>query len=93
MSHYLAFRFIKDENINFFENLKHTVYKSHPENEITPVKTVEEMDRIICQKIEEFYLPGKTAILLSGGIWIKTFYGIRDVRCLVRSMIEGRRKM
>ena len=68
MSHYLAFRFIKDENINFFENLKHTVYKSHPENEITPVKTVEEMDRTIRQKIEEFYLPGKTAILLSGGM-------------------------
>lgn len=68
MSHYLAFRFIKDENINFFENLKHTVYKSHPENEITPVKTVEEMDRIIRQKIEEFYLPNKTAILLSGGM-------------------------
>ncbi|ARR01158.1 MULTISPECIES: asparagine synthase-related protein [Campylobacter] len=68
MSHYLAFRFIKDENINFFDGLNHTVFKPRDEKEITPVSTIDEMDRIIKDKISEFYVPNKTAILLSGGI-------------------------
>ena len=29
MSHYLAFRYIADENMNFYEGLKHEVYKGH----------------------------------------------------------------
>ncbi|WP_261517964.1 asparagine synthase-related protein [Campylobacter lanienae] len=68
MSHYLAFRFIKDENINFFDGLSHTVFKPRDEKEITPVSTIDEMDSIIRAKINEFYAPNKTAILLSGGI-------------------------
>lgn len=68
MSHYLAFRFIKDENINFFDGLSHTVFKPRDEKEITPVSTIDEMDSIIRAKINEFYVPNKTAILLSGGI-------------------------
>lgn len=68
MSHYLAFRFIKDENINFFDGLSHTVFKPRDEKEITPVSIIDEMDSIIRAKINEFYVPNKTAILLSGGI-------------------------
>lgn len=68
MSHYLAFRFIKDENINFFDGFSHTVFKPRDEKEITPVSTIDEMDSIIRAKINEFYVPNKTAILLSGGI-------------------------
>ncbi len=68
MSHYLAFRFIKDENINFFDGLSHTVFKPRDEKEIALVSTINEMDSIIRAKINEFYVPNKTAILLSGGI-------------------------
>ncbi|MBS5802351.1 MAG: asparagine synthase [Brachyspira sp.] len=68
MSHYLAFRFIKNENINFFENLSHKVYKPKPENELLPVKNIDDIECIIKEKIKKFYVPNKTAILLSGGI-------------------------
>lgn len=68
MSHYLAFRFIKDENVNFFDGLSHNVFKSRDENEVTPIYTIDEMDAIYTKRINEFYEPNKTAILLSGGI-------------------------
>lgn len=68
MSHYLAFRFIKDERINFYEDLKHSIYKRHPDNEIETVSTIEDIDRIIQKKIKEKFIPNKTALLLSGGI-------------------------
>ena len=68
MSHYLAFRFIKDENINFFDGLTHEIFKSRNENEVIPVSTIDKMDEIYKEKIEEFYIPNKTAVLLSGGI-------------------------
>ncbi len=68
MSHYLAFRFIKDENINFFKGLKHEIFKSRDKKEVVPVSTIEEMDEVYAEKIKEFYIPNKTAILLSGGI-------------------------
>ncbi len=68
MSHYLAFRFIKDENVNFFEGLSHNVYNGHPLDEIQKVKTVSDIDGIIREKIASFYIPGKTAVLLSGGM-------------------------
>lgn len=68
MSHYLAFRFIKNENANFYEGLKHKVYPLHPAQEISGISTVDEMDKLIQEKISEFYLPDKTALLLSGGM-------------------------
>lgn len=68
MSHYLAFRFIKDENINFFDNLEHKVFQALDENSLISVETIDDMDKIIREKIEKFYVPNKTAILLSGGI-------------------------
>lgn len=68
MSHYLAFRFIKDENINFYDGLTHDVYKGHNPKEITSVTTINDIENVIKKKINEFYIPNKTAILLSGGI-------------------------
>ena len=68
MSHFLAFRFIKDESTNFYDGLSHTVFTPRDEKEVTPVYTIDDMDKIIRKKIEEFYIPNKTAILLSGGV-------------------------
>lgn len=68
MSHYLAFRFIKDENINFYKGLSHKVFRPREEKEITAVATVDELDKVLETKINEFYVPGKTALLLSGGM-------------------------
>ncbi len=68
MSHYLAFRIIKDENINFYDGLKHEVYKGHKNEDITPVRTIKDIEDVIKRKINEFYIPNKTAILLSGGM-------------------------
>lgn len=68
MSHYLAFRYIADENKNFYNGLTHSVFKPRDEKEITAVSTIDEMDKIIKEKIAEFYILNKTAILLSGGM-------------------------
>ena len=68
MSHFLAFRFIKDENMNFYNGLTHSVFKPRNSNEVTPVYTTDDMDVIFKQKIQDFYIPNKTAILLSGGM-------------------------
>ncbi|MCX2717608.1 asparagine synthase C-terminal domain-containing protein [Helicobacter sp. MIT 21-1697] len=67
-SHYLAFRFIKDENMNFFKGLSHKVFKPKPENELLSVQNVADIDRILQSKIEEYFIPNKTALLLSSGI-------------------------
>ena len=68
MSHFLAFRFIKDEKINFYDGLSHTVYKPRDDKDITKVYTINEIEKIITEKINDFYIPNKTAILLSGGM-------------------------
>ena len=68
MSHFLAFRFIKDEGVNFYAGLKHEVFKPVDEHNISLAKTSSDIEKSLKQKINEFYLPGKTAILLSGGI-------------------------
>lgn len=68
MSHYLAFRFIKDENINFYDGLKHTVFKPRDTKEVIPVYTTDDMDQVFQEKINKFFIPNKTAILLSGGM-------------------------
>ena len=67
MSHFLAFRYIKDENRNFYAGLRHKVHKPRPGSEILPVRTIEDIDGIIREKIARFFIPGKTAVLLSGG--------------------------
>ena len=68
MSQFLAFRFIKDENLNFYKGLNHTVYKPTRIADLISVKTAEDIDRVIKEKIDNFYIPNKTAIFLSGGM-------------------------
>lgn len=68
MSHFLAFRFVEDENVNFFPGLKHRVWRRRPDDEVVPVDTAEEVEGVIRNRLEAFYLPGRTAIFLSGGI-------------------------
>lgn len=68
MSHFLAFRFVEDENINFFENLSHKVYKLEEKNEQDLIYSADDIERVIKRKINENYIPNKTAIFLSGGI-------------------------
>lgn len=67
-SHYLAFRFIADENVNFFDGLTHKIFKPRNANELTKIATNDDMQRVIKAKIDEFFIPNKTAILLSGGM-------------------------
>lgn len=68
MSLYLALRYIPDENINFYPGLTHTVYKPHKPEEIIDVYNTDDMEKVIKSKINNFFVPGKTAVLLSGGM-------------------------
>lgn len=68
MSHYLAFRFIKDENINFYDGLKHKVFKPRDEKEIIAVKNADDIDKVIAQKMAEFTQGYECGIFLSGGM-------------------------
>ena len=68
MSHYLAFRAILDENINFFEKLSHKLYKKHEASQLEYVTTVNDIEEVIKKKINNFVENKKTAIFLSGGI-------------------------
>ena len=66
MSSYLTFRFIEDENINFFENMRHKVYK--PKNRKYGCSSYLDIEKVIKEIVEKEYIPNKTAILLSGGM-------------------------
>ena len=68
MSHFLAFRFVEDENVNFFPGLKHRVWRRCSDDGVVPVDTVEEVEVVIRKMLESFFVPGRTAIFLSGGI-------------------------
>lgn len=68
MSHYLAFRFIEDENINFYKGLSHKNYKQDINKVLYPCATAFDMDKVMKEKISKFVVPGKTAIFLSGGM-------------------------
>lgn len=67
MSHYLAFRYVQDEGVNFFPGLEHRVFHPRPAAEKTAVRSADEMDAVIREKLAGFVEPGKTGILLSGG--------------------------
>ncbi len=68
MSHYLAFRFIERDDIDFFKDVYHKSIKPQNNIEKELVETVEDIERIIKRKIKENYIPNKTAIFLSSGI-------------------------
>ena len=66
MSSYLTFRFIEDENINFFDNIRHKVYK--PKERKYGCSNYLDIEKAIKEIVEKEYIPNKTAILLSGGM-------------------------
>lgn len=66
MSSYLTFRFIKDENINFYPDLKHTVYSPMVPQYVC--NNAQDLDKAILSTIKKEYVPGKSAVFLSGGI-------------------------
>lgn len=68
MSRFLAFRYIEEEDLNFFDGLRHVVWKRPPAGESHVVGSADEIERAIIKETEAFYVPGKTAIFLSGGI-------------------------
>lgn len=67
MSRFLAFRFIENEEDNFFPGLKHRVWK-RPDAQLAAVDSADDIERVARAEIERFYQPGRTAIFLSGGI-------------------------
>lgn len=68
MSSYLTFRFISDENINFYHGLKHSIFKPIPKADTVACTNADDLDRAIRLCIDREYIPGKTALLLSGGM-------------------------
>ncbi len=68
MSRFLAFRYIEDEDLNFFDGLKHSVWKRPSSGNTHVVGSADEIDQAIRQETESFFVPGKTALFLSGGI-------------------------
>lgn len=68
MSLYLAFRFIEDENLNFYDGLSHIIFKPNVNIKPTPCATANELDAAIQMAVKANYKPGKTAIFLSGGM-------------------------
>lgn len=55
MSHYVAFRFIKNENINFFEGLKHKTFQQK-ENLLYEIFNITDIEKVIKKTIEDFYI-------------------------------------
>ncbi len=68
MSRFLAFRFIENEEDNFFPGLTHTVWHRPPDTDLIAVDSAEEVGRAARAEIEKFYVKGRTAVFLSGGI-------------------------
>lgn len=51
MSHYVAFRFIKNENINFFEGLKHKTFQQK-ENLLYEIFNITDIEKVVGGKIK-----------------------------------------
>ncbi len=69
LSSYIALRYIYDDNINFFEGMNHKNYKLLDESERVEVKTAEEIDLYIKERVKELYNKyNNIGILLSGGM-------------------------
>ena len=67
MSSYLAFRYIEDEDKDFYEGFKHYNIKPVSESEKILVKTADDIDNAILNQIDQFKNK-KKGILLSGGM-------------------------
>lgn len=67
MSSYLAFRYIVDDNVDFFQGIEHRRYTAIPEADRFIVHDEDEIDSSIKQQLEKLNKE-KTGILLSGGM-------------------------
>lgn len=67
MSSYLAFRYIEDDDMDFFPGLHHKRFRPIPNNLRIPALTSDDIDRAIKKQIESFS-EKKKGILLSGGM-------------------------
>ena len=79
MSSYLSFRYVVDDDKDFYPNLRHQLYHQKPTSEHTLVRTVKEVDdaiyNVMCLVRNE-----KLGLLLSGGM---------DSACLAAYMPKG----
>ena len=67
MSSYIAFRYIEDDDKDFYEGFKHNNIKPLNDDERILVKNSDDIDREIAKQIEQFK-DKKKGILLSGGM-------------------------
>lgn len=67
MSSYMAFRYIEDDDKDFFEGMHHRNIKPVPENERVLVYTADDIGREIEQQVAEFD-GKKKGVMLSGGM-------------------------
>lgn len=67
MSSYMAFRYIEDDNMDFFPNLRHNNIRPIAVENRIPVKTADDIDHEISKQMEMF-CNLKKGILLSGGM-------------------------
>lgn len=69
LSSYIAYRYIYKENIEFYEGMKHELYKAIPFEKRMPVITSDDIDNEIQKQFDELYKKyKKIGILLSGGV-------------------------
>lgn len=69
MSSFMAFRFIEKDDVDFYEGLRHKVYKRIPEDEKMVVSTAADIDNAIQTLLGEHLKSyKKPALLLSGGM-------------------------
>lgn len=67
MSSFLAFRYIIDDNKNFYENINHQIYKIIPKEKRILVKNEKDIDEVLSSQFKT--VKGKKiGILLSGGM-------------------------
>lgn len=67
MSSYMAFRYIEDDDKEFYEGMKHTNIQPVPEEERILVATADDIDREIAKQMEKFK-DKKKGVMLSGGM-------------------------
>lgn len=69
LSSYIAFRYIFNEDVDFYEGMKHENFKPIPISDRISVKTAEDIDKEIQKQFDELYEKyDKIGILLSGGM-------------------------
>lgn len=69
LSSYIAFRYICEEGMNFYEGFEHRHFKPVPQEQRIPVTTSEDIDREIQKQFDQLYgMYDSIGILLSGGM-------------------------